>query len=247
MIYCLKHIDIEGPGTLGDFFREKGFLVKTIELYNGGPFPQNFDQMDAVVILGGPMNVYEETAYPFLAEETVFIRELIRRGILTVGLCLGAQLIARALGAKVYQSPVKEVGFFPLSLTSQGRKDSLFQGLSETMELFQWHEDTFDLPEGADLLLSGSECRNQAFRKGSNVYGFQCHMEVRREDALAWLEKYYQGDPAEYERMKKTLNDQFDFYEEKFLKTAQKFYNNLVWLIEARKPADPAEKKEQHD
>lgn len=230
MIYFLKHIDIEGPGTLGDFFQRKAFAVKTIHLYNGEKLPSLSKQIEAVVILGGPMNVYEENIYPFLSEETAFIRELVKRDVPTIGLCLGAQLIAKALGAKVYKAPVKEIGFYPLQLTKEGRGDQLFQGLPEMADFFEWHEDTFDLPEGAELLIKGTACRHQAFRVGSSIYGFQCHMEIKREDAFSWL-KRYQGLGPEYKRIEKKFNEQFDRYEERFYYMAEKLYKNLFYMI----------------
>ena len=152
MIYYLQHVAIEGPGTLGDFLKEKGLASKTIALYNGDPLPKGFREMRGVVILGGPMNVYEEKRFPFLKQEDAFIRELIRRDIPTLGLCLGAQLIAKAAGARVSRAPVKEVGFRALSLTEEGKKDLLFSGLADReLSFFQWHEDTFDIPTGGEL------------------------------------------------------------------------------------------------
>jgi len=232
MIYFLKHVDIEGPGTLGKFFQQKGFQTKDIDLYHGDALPTSFNDMDAVVILGGPMNVYEEATYPFLREETFFIRELFKRGIVTMGLCLGAQLIVKAFGAKVYKAPVKEIGIHALELTDSGLADPLFQGLSSgSLDFFQWHEDTFDLPAGAELLVQGRDCKHQVFRIGSRIYGFQCHMEIQREDAFLWLKNYCRETTSEYQQLKTIFSRQFDTYEERLYRTAQTIYNNLFHII----------------
>ena len=226
MIYYLKHIDIEGPGTLGDFFKSHGLPSRTIELYDGTSLPEKVDDQDIFVILGGPMNVYEEEKYPFLKAETQFIQEIIKRDILTIGLCLGAQLIAKAAGARVCKSPVKEIGFRRLTLTPEGVKDPVFAGIESPFWFFEWHEDTFDLPDGAQLLLEGSDCRNQAFRLGSKVYGFQGHMEVSRTDVLRWVD-FYISD-SKYRRVRKKIENDLSSYEENFCQISQKIYNNLL-------------------
>ncbi len=231
MIYYLQHIAIEGPGTLGDFLREKGFTARTIALYNGEPLPKDFDEMQGVVILGGPMNVYEEKRYPFLKQEDVFIRELIRRDIPTLGLCLGAQLIAKAAGARVSRAPVKELGFRTLSLTEEGKKDVLFSGLADReLSFFQWHEDTFDVPAGGELLLKGSECCNQAFRLGRKIYGLQCHMEIGQATALEWANRYI-IDPAGRQQMRNQIIKDFASNQERLCSVAERTYNNFLKLL----------------
>lgn len=230
MIYYLKHIDTEGPGTLGKFFEEQGFSSTTIELYNGDSLPQDFDNMEAVVILGGPMNVYEEDRHPFLKAETAFIAELIKRDILTVGLCLGSQLIAKAAGAKVYRAPVEEIGFFDIKLTSDGLKDPLFYGVGQNNIFFQWHGDTFDVPNQGKLLASGLKCPNQIFKLGTKVYAFQCHMEITQEDAVAWVKEYVEDVEHASFTMDRLIKE-FELYQENLCQVAKKTYNNLLKLM----------------
>lgn len=230
MIYYLKHIDIEGPGTLGDFFKVQGFQSRTIELYNGDPFPEDFDDMEMVVILGGPMNVYEEERYPYLKEENGFIKQLIKRDILTVGLCLGAQLIAKAAGAKIYKAEKEEIGIYDVQLTDIGLQDPIFNKVERKLKFFQWHGDTFDVPNGASLLAGGADCPHQIFRLGTKVYGFQCHMEIDKSMALKWIDSYITDAQAKHE-MKKRFSAEFELYQENLCQIAKKTYNNLLKLI----------------
>ena len=185
-IYVVKHVEDEGPGLLGEYFRALGWQVRTIEAYRGDTPPENLESVAALVILGGPMNVYEEEAYPFLRFEDRLIRQVLRQRIPFLGICLGAQLLAKACGAAVTKSPHKEIGWFEVELTEAGGRDSLFHGLPETFAVFQWHEDTFAMPQGASLLATSELCRNQAFRMGDSAYGLQFHVEVTPEMIGAW-------------------------------------------------------------
>jgi GMP synthase-like glutamine amidotransferase len=136
------------------------------------------------------MNVYEEDRYPFLKDEDLFIKEAIQRGKFVLGICLGAQLIAKALGARVIKSPAREIGWYDVSLTRIGAVDPLFSHLPKTFSVFQWHEDTFEMPHGATLIATSSLIPYQAFRYGENAYGLQFHLEVTREMITEWMETY---------------------------------------------------------
>lgn len=146
--------------------------------YPGGgvPFPPDRD-FDWLVIMGGPMNVYQEAEYPWLAEEKAFIKRAADKGKPIIGLCLGAQLLCCVLGGKVTRNPHKEIGWFPVTLTREARSLPLFSFLPESPVVFQWHGDTFSIPPGA-LRLAGSEaCKNQAFMYGERIFAFQFHLE----------------------------------------------------------------------
>jgi GMP synthase-like glutamine amidotransferase len=136
------------------------------------------------------MNVYEEDLYPFLREEDLFIKEAIQRGKHILGICLGSQLIAKALGAKVSKAPVKEIGWYDVSLTKIGSQDLLFSNLPKTFSVFQWHGDTFEIPKGGKLLATANSVPHQAFRYGDNTYGLQFHLEVTEEMIHEWMESY---------------------------------------------------------
>lgn len=180
------HVASEGPGSLGTFLEAQGYTLETVKLYAGEPLPDDPTGCAAVISMGGPMNVYEDEKYPFLAEEARFIRAAIDRGIPVLGICLGAQMIARVCGAVVGKSPVKEVGWCSVSLTEAGTRDSFFAGLPAQLEVLQWHEDMFHIPDGGVLLASSADCPHQAFRYGS-AYGLQFHVEVTRDMLADWF------------------------------------------------------------
>jgi GMP synthase (glutamine-hydrolysing) len=177
LLVC-QHVAYEILGTLDPLLREAGFRIRYV---NFGRDPQArpcLDSYDALIVLGGPMNVDEFERYPHLHTEVEMIGDAMRRGMPILGICLGAQLIAKALGARVRRNPVKEIGWYDLMPTPHGTEDPVLCHLGEREKIFQWHGDTFDIPAGAVHLASSSSCANQAFRYGRNVYGFQFHLEV---------------------------------------------------------------------
>jgi GMP synthase (glutamine-hydrolysing) len=186
-VLIVKHVKQEGSGMLGRSFEEAGWQLVTVELGHGESLPDSLDGFAAVVTLGGPMNVYEEEAYPFLKEEDLFIREVLREEIPFLGICLGAQLLAKACGARVTKAVQKEVGWYAVDLTKQARQDRLFRRVESPLTVFQWHEDTFEIPDGGVLLGTSALVRNQAFRMGSCAYGLQFHVEVSMDMVETWM------------------------------------------------------------
>ena len=184
-ILITMHHPEEGPGTLGDFLAARGADLVYARLFAGESIPQG--EFDAVVSMGGPMNVYEELMHPWLAEETAYLAGAAQKGVPLLGICLGAQLIAKALGAKVVKSPVEEIGWRKLELTGAGLADPLFKGLPRELTVFQWHGDMFEIPAGAELLAGGAACPHQAFGLGK-ACGLQFHVEVTRPIVRAWCE-----------------------------------------------------------
>lgn len=185
----IKHIDIEGPGLIEYCLTQEKIPYQILNLETGGRFPK-MNGLSHLIFLGGPMNVYEEDRYPFLKDEDLFIKEAIQRGKAILGICLGAQLIAKALGAKVFKAPVKEIGWYDVTLTKIGSQDSLFSGIPTTFPVFQWHEDTFEIPKGAKLIATSSPISHQAFRYGDKVCGLQFHLEVTEQMIRDWTETY---------------------------------------------------------
>jgi len=187
MIHLLKHTPGDGPGALGRFLTRRGTPFRTIELANGEPLPRISNDISAVVSLGGHMDVSEEANYPFLKDETVFIKRIVQNEIPFFGICLGAQLLAKAFGADVYRGRVNERGWTKVSLTDDGVKDPLFLGVPRELTVFESHHDTFDIPRGGTRLATGTEILNQAFRMGRNAYAFQFHPEMDMENLSDWF------------------------------------------------------------
>ena len=169
-VLVFRHVPFEGLGLIAAVLGVRRIEVAFADLYQAdAPLPE-IALYDALIFLGGPMSVNDDL--PFLHREMELIRQAIARRQPILGICLGAQLIARALGATVRRNAAKEIGWYPLDFTEAARGDRLFDGLSRET-VFHWHGETFDLPPGAELLASSDLCRNQAFRAGECVYGLQ--------------------------------------------------------------------------
>ena len=186
----IMHVESEGPGVFGELLQAAGAEVRVARLHLGDALPEP-RELDAVLSMGGPMNVYEEQQYPFLRDETHFLQAAFARALPVLGICLGAQMIAKAAGAAVTKNHVEEVGWSSVRLTAEGAADPLFRGLPATLPVFQWHGDTFGIPAGGALLATGSDCHHQAFRF-RNSYGLQFHLEADR----ALLAEWFAGKPA---------------------------------------------------
>lgn len=183
-VLIIQQVPHEGPGMIGGALR--GFEVDLLRVYRDRML-RSLDGYSALVVLGGPMGVYEEERYPFLSGELKLIESALKRDIPTLGVCLGSQLIARAAGGRVYKGDKKEIGWYDVTLTPEGARDPLLLGMPSTFEVFQWHGDTFDIPPGGVVLASSELFPNQAVKVGP-AYGFQFHLEVTGEMVDSWLE-----------------------------------------------------------
>jgi GMP synthase-like glutamine amidotransferase len=186
-VLVLQHMACEHPGVFSEVIDERGVEAVPVEVDEGEPLP-DWREFDAVLAMGGPMGAYEEGAHPWLAPEKELLREAAGEGRPILGVCLGVQLLASALGAGVTPMERAEVGMLPVELTDEGRADPLFAGLPEPLVSLQWHGDTFELPDGAALLASSPAAPHQAFRAGDAAYGIQFHMEVTPEMVDEWAE-----------------------------------------------------------
>ena len=176
-IHYLQHVPFENPGIILDWAADGGHAVTCTNLYEVHTFP-DLTEIDWLIIMGGPMNIYEEERYPWLKEEKAFIQTAVQADKLILGLCLGAQLIADVIGGCVIKNPWKEIGWFTVNLTEEAQKHPAFSFLPKRPAVFEWHGDTFvDLPAGTVSLASNEACQNQAFAYGDRIFGFQFHLE----------------------------------------------------------------------
>jgi GMP synthase (glutamine-hydrolysing) len=185
-VLVLQHIACEPPGVFEDVLRERGAELHRVELDEGDQLP-DWRAFDAIVAMGGPMSATDDSAHPWLADEKRLISEATRAGKPYWGVCLGVQLLAASLGARVYPGGEPEVGLLPVSLTGEARSDPVFGEAPHELVTLQWHGDTFDLPEGAVRLAGSPAYPNQAFRF-KRAYGVQFHLEVSAEMAREWAQ-----------------------------------------------------------
>jgi len=187
-ILVVQQVAHEGLGIMAPLIERKGLQVDFLRAYEHHRTPRSVEGYSALIVLGGPMGVYEEKEYPFLKAELKLIESALKSNTPTLGICLGAQLMAAAAGAKVYKGKAKEIGWYGATLTGEGSGDRLFMGLSDEFTVFQWHGDTFDLPSGSTLLASSELFANQVVRMASRAYAVQFHLEVTEAMVSEWIE-----------------------------------------------------------
>lgn len=186
-VLVLQHLAVEHPGVFRDFLREDGFNWHTVELDQGEAIP-DLEPFDVMIVMGGPQDTWQEDAFPWLKPEKAAIRRFVAdMGRPYLGLCLGHQLLADALGGKVGPGSRPEVGALTITRTEAGREDPLLAGVPDTLEVLQWHgAEVQALPEGAVHLARSDVCEIQAFRYGQRAYGLQCHVEATRDTVGDW-------------------------------------------------------------
>ena len=178
--HYLQHVPFEGLGSIHPWLAASGYRMTATRFYQSADLPDPV-AIDLLVVMGGPMSVNDESDFPWLVPEKQFIRDVIDSGKAVLGICLGAQLIASAMGANVYKNSTKEIGWFPVyGIQSEGSAGFRFP---RSMDVFHWHGETFDLPPGAVHLARSEGCENQAFQIGKSVMGLQFHLETTPESA----------------------------------------------------------------
>ncbi len=177
-LVILQHVDVEGPGRIEESLRARHLEWHTVRIDQGDALPAGLDGISGLVVMGGPMSVYEVEAFPHLREEVHLVEQAVAAGLPVLGVCLGSQLLAAALGAQVRSSGGKEIGWLPVTTANSAATDPLFAGLPARFEPLHWHGDVFDLPQGAVRLASSALTENQAFRFGDRAYGLLFHLEA---------------------------------------------------------------------
>ena len=211
-VHWLQHADFEDLGCIGPWLAQQGHTVSGTRLY-AGETPPAVSAFDALIVMGGPMNIYEYERHPWLRGEKALIREAVDAGKRVLGVCLGAQLLADVLGGPVSRNNDSEIGWFPLELTLEGRRSPFFAGLPPRFTGFHWHGDTYALPPGAECLAVSEACAQQAFALGTRILGLQFHLEVARANAEEWF-RHEQPVAARYVQTPEQILAQRENFEE---------------------------------
>ena len=185
-IYYLQHVPFEGPGSIETWAKVNGHKIKAVQMFNSEPLP-DIDDIDWLVIMGGPMNVYEDNKYPWLLCEKKFLESAIKKGKVVIGICLGAQLIAEVLGSRVYSNGCREIGWYPVNKEAESERSKLAAFMPQELSVFHWHGDTFDIPEEAVHIAGSKTCKNQGFIFDERVAGLQFHLEITPTGAEALI------------------------------------------------------------
>ncbi|MBI4971401.1 MAG: amidotransferase [Candidatus Omnitrophica bacterium] len=191
-ILVVQHVSYESSGIMAPYFKKSGHIVNHFKLYDKkSRFTKDLFKNDVFLFMGGPMSVNDVKEFPWLVDENLFIQDLLAKEKGVLGVCLGAQLLAKALGARVYPGPKKEIGWYTVDLTKEGLEDNCLQSLEREprnrVRVFHWHGETFDLPKKTVCLAGSKICRNQAFKLNPRTYAVQFHLEMDRPLINRWL------------------------------------------------------------
>jgi GMP synthase-like glutamine amidotransferase len=178
--HCLQHVPFETPGNIEAWVEQKGYSISFTHFFNNDQLP-SLNDFDALIIMGGPMSVHDENDFAWLKKEKEFIDAAIKEKKKILGICLGAQLLAQVLRAKVYNNKETEIGFMPVHFTENALQHIFFKSFNKEETVFHWHGETFDLPDGATHLAYTNACANQAYMIGDHMIGLQFHLEVTAE------------------------------------------------------------------
>ncbi len=192
-IHCLQHVSFENPGTILEWISNNNHTISYTYFFEKNPVLPTLDSFDALLILGGYMNVNEEEKFPWLKVEKTYIKEVIKKNKKIFGICLGSQLLANVLGAKVVQGQQKEIGFFPITFSSEAKNNSIFNHFQNETTVFHWHSETFEIPEKAVRIASSNACENQGFMIENRIMAFQFHIEM--DDKV--IESLIENEPEE--------------------------------------------------
>ncbi len=228
-VLILKNVSSEGPGTIEDYLKESGIDFITVDL-SAEKLSLN-EGVGTLVIMGGPMSVNESDVYTYIKREIELVQDFVRKGKKVLGICLGAQIMASALGAKVYPGPEKEIGWYDIELQEEGLKDARMTRMAihpkagdfwKKFKVFHWHGETFDLPLGGVRLAKSALYPNQAFRYGENAYAFQFHIEVGKEMVYDWLKH----ESVDMDAIVRDTEKYYEDYHQRALNFYKAFFKN---------------------
>lgn len=220
-LLVIQHCPVTPAGRVGEIAVARGAEIKTAFPHQGETLPSSSAGMNGLIVLGGPMHAGDDAGYPAFADIIALIRDCHRHDVPVLGICLGAQLIARAFGQRVYRFGGLEVGYPPVYLTPAANDDALLQGMTHEQRVMQMHEDSFDLPPEAVLLMRNDVCANQGFRIGRSIYGFQFHPEVTQREARSFPRDCWTSMVANF-------GDQAEARETQALNEADRYYDQGV-------------------
>jgi GMP synthase-like glutamine amidotransferase len=186
-LHAIQHVPFEGLGSIQSWAERTAQEVHLTQIFRAEALPPA-DDVSHLIVMGGPMGVHDQAAFPWLATEKRLIRNLIAAGRSVLGICLGAQLMADALGARVIPNPTPEIGWFPIRKSLEAQSNAVADCFPPSLEVFHWHGDTFDIPEGATCLAYSDACRHQGFCLGGRVIGLQFHLETTPDSLLALID-----------------------------------------------------------
>jgi GMP synthase-like glutamine amidotransferase len=228
-VLICKNIKTEGPGTIEDYLKKENIAYKIVDL-SMGEHVSGQDSFDTLIVMGGPMSANEEDLYPYLKEEEKLVRKFISKDKKVLGICLGAQIMAKALGAKVYNGPEKEIGWYDIQLTGEGLRDRCMKSLardpetgkiSKNFKVFHWHGETFTIPEYAVRVAGSALYPNQAFKYRDNAYAFQFHIEVSKEMIYDW----FKNNTQKINSLKSQTEKLYDVYHRRAMNFYKAFFN----------------------
>ena len=231
-ILILQNFQLTPFGVIGEVIQERGGTITILMPAQGDILTSNTTDFDGLIILGGPMNAEDDESFPWLQDLIALINQFYEERKPILGSCLGAQIIARAFGQRIYRNDVPEVGFSPVFLTDACIEESWLKGFPLELHLMQWHFDTFDLPNEAKLLMYGKTCRHQAYKIGENIYGFQFHLEVTKEILQNWIETKDSFIEKNYPDLSEKLTKQMEKYLEISELFCRQFTNAWLDLVE---------------
>jgi GMP synthase (glutamine-hydrolysing) len=228
-VLIIKNIETEGPGTIEGFLKDKGMAYSILNMSSCKAEIPDVTDYSHLIIMGGPMAVYDIDDHPFLHFEAAIIRAFIKSNKPVLGICLGAQMIAYAMGAEVYKGDAQEIGWYRVELTEEGMKDDVMSSLvingTRQADVFQWHGDTFNIHKNAVKLATSEIFENQAFRYKDNVYALQFHIEVTPEIIRDWFEK---EEGYDVDAMVNKAIDIFPEYKKRAINFYEKFFSQTI-------------------